>query len=143
MRTVIALKRNGERPTQSEVDNWDQIKTERAYQEYRSKRKEKPWLKTVRQSVPASPYYRELCRYVGVPCKKPEDFEEVEPEKEVELIEFPEIKNDKSKVWTYNGQEFTTNQLAKKVGVDRKVITQRIRKGWTIRHILKHGGVIS
>ncbi|UXU54269.1 hypothetical protein MUA11_08075 [Staphylococcus agnetis] len=143
MRTVIALKRNGEKIAQSELDNWDQIKTEKAYQEYKSKRKEKPWLKTVPQSVPASPYYRELCKFANVPCKKPEDFEEVELEKEVELIEFPTIERDKSKVWTYNGQEFTTNQLAKKVGVDRKVITQRIRKGWTIRHILKHGGVIS
>ncbi|UXU67451.1 hypothetical protein MUA52_05040 [Staphylococcus agnetis] len=142
MRTVIALKRNGEKIAQSELDNWDQMKTERAYQEYRSKRKEKPWLKTVRQSVPASPAYRDLCRYAGVPLKEPQDFEEVEIE-EVELIEFPTIERDKSKVWTYNGQEFTTNQLAKKVGVDRKVITQRIRKGWTIRHILKHGGVIS
>ncbi|KFE41949.1 hypothetical protein [Staphylococcus agnetis] len=140
MRTVIALKRNGEKIAQSELDNWDQMKTEKAYQEYKSKRKEKPWLKTVRQSVPASPAYRDLCRYAGVQVKEPEEFHE--SEKEVELIEFPTIERDKSKVWSYNGQEFTTNQLAKKVGVDRKVITQRLRKGWTIRHILKHGGVI-
>ncbi|PTH57676.1 hypothetical protein [Staphylococcus agnetis] len=142
MRTVIALKRKGEKIAQSELDNWDQMKTEKAYQEYRSKRKDKPWLKTVRQSVPASPAYRDLCRYVGVPVKEPHEFEGIETEETVELIEFPTIERDKSKVWSYNGQEFTTNQLAKKVGVDRKVITQRLRKGWTIRHILKHGGVI-
>ncbi|UXU63557.1 hypothetical protein MUA52_08380 [Staphylococcus agnetis] len=143
MRTVIALKRNGEKIAQSELDNWDQMKTEKAYQEYRSKRKEKPWLKTVPQSVPASPAYRDLCRYAGVQVKEPHEFEDIETKETVELIEFPTIERDKSKVWTYNRQEFTTNQLAKKVGVDRKVITQRIRKGWTIRHILKHGGVIS
>lgn len=141
MRTVIALKRNGEKIAQTEMDKYDKYHTEKAYQEYRSKRKTKPWLKTVPQSAPASRAYRDLCRYVGVPVKEPQDFEEIE--EKVELIEFPTIERDKSKVWSYNGQEFTTNQLAKKVGVDRKVITQRLRKGWTIRHILKHGGVIS
>ena len=143
MRTVIALKRNGEKIAQSEMDKYDKYYTEKAYQEYKSKRKEKPWLKTVPQSMPASPAYRDLCRYVGVPVKEPHEFEDIEIEEAVEFIEFPTIERDKSKVWSYNGQEFTTNQLAKKVGVDRKVITQRIRKGWTIRHILKHGGVIS
>ena len=70
MRTVIALKRNGERPTQSEVDNWDQIKTERAYQEYRSKRKEKPWLSTVPQSVPYTRYGQYLSENIRIGAYK-------------------------------------------------------------------------
>lgn len=141
MHTVLALHRNGEKPTITSHDEFEKSKMEQAYQKYKSKRNEKPWLKTIPQSVPASPAYRDLCRYAGVPLKEPQDFEEVEIE-EVELIEFPTIERDKSKVWTYNGQEFTTNQLAKKTGVDRKVINQRLSYGWTIRQILKHEGVI-
>ncbi|UXU59016.1 hypothetical protein [Staphylococcus agnetis] len=138
---TLALHRNGEKPTITSHDEFEKSKMEQAYQKYKSKRNEKPWLKTIPQSVPASPAYRDLCRYAGVPLKEPQDFEEVEIE-EVELIEFPTIERDKSKVWTYNGQEFTTNQLAKKTGVDRKVINQRLSYGWTIRQILKHEGVI-
>ncbi|MCE5153288.1 hypothetical protein KJB58_02285 [Staphylococcus hyicus] len=70
MRTVIALKRNGEKIAQSELDNWDQIKTEKAYQEYKSKRKEKPWLKTVPQSVPYTSYGKYLSENIRLGAYK-------------------------------------------------------------------------
>ncbi|NJI03092.1 hypothetical protein [Staphylococcus agnetis] len=70
MRTVIALKRNGEKIAQTEMDKYDKYHTEKAYQEYKSKRKEKPWLETVPQSVPFTRYGKYLSENIRIGAYK-------------------------------------------------------------------------
>ncbi|UEX89709.1 hypothetical protein [Staphylococcus ratti] len=138
MRTVLALKRNGEKINETSYDQFDQMKAERAYQNYKNNRKSKPWLKTVPQSVKPSPAYYDLCRFVGVPTEVPDSSKENNERK----IDFPVIENDRSRELNYNGQTFTVNQLAKLIGKTREDINQRLSKGWTVRRFLKNGGFI-
>ncbi|OSP20410.1 hypothetical protein [Staphylococcus agnetis] len=135
MRTVIALKRNGEKIAQSELDNWDQMKTEKAYQEYKSKRKEKPWLKTVPQSVPASRAYRDLCRFAGV--SKPLKRLDAKP-KEKKL---PKIPNDHTREFMINGYVVSVRQLAKLLDMRYEVVDSKLRRGVTPEALLKKKGV--
>lgn len=138
MRTVIALKRNGERPTQSEVDNWDQIKTEKAYQEYRSKRKEKPWLKTVPQSVPASRAYYSSCEFARVPVKQKEIKRYPAKPKEKKL---PKIPGDHSREFIINGYVVSVRQLAKLLNMRYEVVNSRLRNGATPEELMEKKGV--
>ncbi|PTG67127.1 hypothetical protein, partial [Staphylococcus chromogenes] len=71
MHTVLALHRNGEKPTITSHDEFEKSKMEQAYQRYKTKRKEKPWLTTVPQSVKPSRAYYDLCDFVGVPREMP------------------------------------------------------------------------
>lgn len=73
MHTVLALHRNGEKPTITSHDELEKSKMEQAYQRYKTKRKEKPWLTTVPQSVKPSRAYYDLCRFAGVPVKQKEN----------------------------------------------------------------------
>lgn len=70
MHTVLSLKRNGDKPTQSEVDKFDKYKMEQAYQDYKNKRKEKPWLETVPQSVPFTRYGKYLSENIRIGAYK-------------------------------------------------------------------------
>ncbi|TJY16718.1 hypothetical protein, partial [Staphylococcus chromogenes] len=71
MHTVLALHRNGEKPTITSNDEFEKSKMEQAYQKYKFKRNEKPWLETVPQSVKPSRAYYDLCDFVGVPREVP------------------------------------------------------------------------
>lgn len=70
MHTVLALHRNGEKPTITSHDEFQKSKMEQAYQEYKSKRKEKPWLKTVPQSKPLSKYGKYLSENIRIGAYK-------------------------------------------------------------------------
>lgn len=139
MRTVLALNRNGEKPTITSHDEFEKSKMEQAYQRYKSKRKEKPWLTTVPQSVKPSRAYYDLCDFVGVPREMPK----MKVRKILEpLLKLPEIPNDRSAVHEYKGQKITTLQLAALTNTSKTTIRKRLNRGWSIEKILKIGGVI-
>ncbi|MDT0672839.1 hypothetical protein [Staphylococcus chromogenes] len=102
MHTVLALHRNGEKPTITSHDEFESLKMEQAYQRYKSKRKEKPWLTTVPQSVKPSRAYYDLCDFVGVPREMPKKKIKIKTEP---LLKLPEIPNDRSSVHEYKGQK--------------------------------------
>ncbi|WP_419791984.1 hypothetical protein RCF72_08035 [Staphylococcus chromogenes] len=136
---TLALHRNREKPTQSSVDKYDKYQMEMAYQRYKAKKKEKPWLKTVPQSVKPSRAYYDLCDFVGVPREMPK----MKVRKILEpLLKLPEIPNDRSAVHEYKGQQITTLQLAALTNTSKTTIRKRLNRGWSIEKILKIGGVI-
>lgn len=139
MRTVLALHRNGEKPTITSHDEFEKSKMEQAYQRYKTKRKEKPWLTTVPQSVKPSRAYYDLCDFVGVPREMPKKKIKIKTEP---LLKLPEIPNDRSSVHEYKGQKITTLQLAALTKTSKTTIRKRINRGWSIEKILKIGGVI-
>lgn len=139
MHTVLALHRNGEKPTTTSHDEFEKSKMEQAYQRYKTKRKEKPWLTTVPQSVKPSRAYYDLCEFVGVPREMPK----MKVRKILEpLLKLPEIPNDRSAVHEYKGQKITTLQLAALTNTSKTTIRKRLNRGWSIEKILKIGGVI-
>ncbi|PTG53509.1 hypothetical protein BU687_05020 [Staphylococcus chromogenes] len=139
MHTVLALHRNGEKPTITSHDEFEKSKMEQAYQRYKTKRKEKPWLITVPQSVKASRAYYDLCDFVGVPREMPK----MKVRKILEpLLKLPEIPNDRSAVHEYKGQKITTLQLAALTNTSKTTIRKRLNRGWSIEKILKISGVI-
>lgn len=139
MRTVLALHRNGEKPTITSHDEFEKSKMEQAYQRYKSKRKEKPWLTTVPQSVKHSRAYYDLCDFVGVPREMPKKKIKIKTEP---LLKLPEIPNDRSSVHEYKGQKITTLQLAALTKTSKTTIRKRINRGWSLEKILKIGGLI-
>lgn len=139
MRTVLALHRNGEKPTITSHDEFEKSKMEQAYQRYKTKRKEKPWLTTVPQSVKPSRAYYDLCDFVGVPREMPKKKIKIKTEP---LLKLPEIPNDRSAVHEYKGQKITTLQLAALTNTSKTTIRKRINRGWSIEKILKVSGLI-
>lgn len=139
MHTVLALHRNGEKPTITSHDEFESLKMEQAYQRYKTKRKEKPWLATIPQSVKPSRAYYDLCDFVGVPREMPKKNVQkiLEP-----LLKLPEIPNDRSAVHEYKGQKITTLQLAALTKTSKTTIRKRLSRGWSIEKILKNGEVI-
>ncbi|PTG88737.1 hypothetical protein BU645_09885 [Staphylococcus chromogenes] len=139
MHTVLALHRNGEKPTITSHDEFEKSKMEQTYQRYKTKRKEKPWLTTVPQSVKPSRAYYDLCDFVGVPREMPK----MKVRKILEtLLKLPEIPNDRSAVHEYKGQKITTLQLAALTNTSKTTIRKRLNRGWSIEKILKISGVI-
>ncbi|WP_381418707.1 hypothetical protein ACFDHY_02850 [Staphylococcus hyicus] len=138
MRTVLSLKRNGDKPTQTEVDKFDKYKMEQAYQEYRSKRKEKPWLSTVPQSVKASHAYYDLCRFAGVPVKQKEIKRYEAKPKEKKLSKIP---GDHSREFIINGYVVSVRQLAKLLNMRYEVVNSRLRNGATPEELMEKKGV--
>ncbi|PTG08613.1 hypothetical protein [Staphylococcus chromogenes] len=67
---TLALHRNGERPTTSEVDKFQKSKMEDAYRNYKAEREAKPWLKTVPQSKPLSKYGKYLSDNIRIGAYK-------------------------------------------------------------------------
>lgn len=138
MHTVLALHRNGEKPTITSHDEFEKSKMEQAYQRYKTKRKEKPWLTTVPQSVKPSRAYYDLCDFVGVPREIPKKKIKIKTEP---LLKLPEIPNDRSAVHEYKGQKITTLQLAKLTNINKTTIRKQISRGWSVGRILEVGGV--
>lgn len=136
MHTVLALHRNGEKPTITSHDEFDKSKMEDAYRNYKAEREAKPWLKTVPQSVKPSRAYYDLCKFAGVPREMPKK-KVAEP-----LLKLPEIPNDRSSVHEYKGQKITTLQLAALTNTSKTTIRKRINRGWSIEKILKVSGLI-
>ncbi|NHM92945.1 hypothetical protein [Staphylococcus sp. 10602379] len=148
MRIVIALKRNGEKQTITSHDKFESLKMEQAYQRYKTKRKEKPWLTTVPQSVKPSRAYYDLCRYAGVPVKqkeikgleaKPKEIKRY-PEKPKE-IKIPKIPGDHSREFIINGYVVSVRQLAKLLNMRYEVVNSRLRNGATPEELLEKKGV--
>ncbi|HEC2192593.1 TPA: hypothetical protein R1956_002343 [Staphylococcus delphini] len=54
---TLALGRNGDKLTETTHDEFDKLKTERAYGEYKNSRKDKSHLEKYPQSVKASDFY--------------------------------------------------------------------------------------
>ncbi|EGQ4129190.1 hypothetical protein P3K40_09405 [Staphylococcus pseudintermedius] len=57
---TLALGRNGDKLTETIHDEFDKLKTDRAYREYKNSRKDKTHLVKYPQSVKASDYYKYL-----------------------------------------------------------------------------------
>ncbi|MFP4921094.1 hypothetical protein ACJVVW_09745 [Staphylococcus coagulans] len=57
---TIALGRNGDKVTESTHDEFDKLKTDRAYRAYKNSRKDKSHLSRYPQSVEPSDYYKYL-----------------------------------------------------------------------------------
>ncbi|QDW90465.1 hypothetical protein DWB97_08605 [Staphylococcus chromogenes] len=70
MRTVLALRRSGDRPTQSSGDKFQNSKMEQAYRNYKAEREVKPWLTTVPQSKPLSKYGKYLSDNIKIGAYK-------------------------------------------------------------------------
>ncbi|MGV3187215.1 hypothetical protein [Staphylococcus chromogenes] len=138
MHTVLALHRNGEKPTITSHDEFESLKMEQAYQRYKTKRKEKPWLTTVPQSVKPSRAYYDLCRFAGVPVKQKEIKRyEAEP-KEKKL---PKIPGDHSREFIINGYVVSVRQLAKLLNMRYEVVDSRLRNGATPEELMEKKGV--
>ncbi|NJH86138.1 hypothetical protein GLV96_06165 [Staphylococcus agnetis] len=135
---TLALHRNGEKPTQSSVDKYDKYQMEMAYQRYKAKKKEKPWLETVPQSVPASRAYYDLCKFVGVPVKQKEIKRYPAKPKEKKL---PKIPGDHSREFIINGYVVSVRQLAKLLNMRYEVVKSRLRSGVTPEALLEKKGV--
>lgn len=136
---TLALHRNGEKTTITSHDEFEKSKMEQAYQRYKTKRKEKPWLTTVPQSVKPSRAYYDLCDFVGVPREMPKKIHKIKQEP---LLKLPEIPNDRSAVHEYKGQKITTLQLAALTKTSKTTIRKRLNRGWSIEKILKVSGLI-
>ncbi|MDT0959833.1 hypothetical protein [Staphylococcus pseudintermedius] len=61
---TIALGRNGDKLTETAQDEFDKLKTDRAYREYKNSRKDKSHLVKYPQSVEPSDFYKYLKRQV-------------------------------------------------------------------------------
>ncbi len=57
---TLALGRNGDKLTETAHDEFDKLKTDRAYREYKNSRKDKTHLVKYPQSVKASDYFKFL-----------------------------------------------------------------------------------
>lgn len=138
MRTVLALHRNGEKPTITSHDEFEKSKMEQAYQRYKSKRKEKPWLTTVPQSVKPSRAYYDLCRFAGVPVKQKEikRYEAKSIEKKL-----PKIPGDHSREFIINGYVVSVRQLAELLNMRYEVVNSRLRNGATPEELMEKKGV--
>ncbi|WP_419791399.1 hypothetical protein RCF73_04925 [Staphylococcus chromogenes] len=138
MRTVLALHRNGEKPTVTSHDEFEKSKMERAYQRYKTKRKEKPWLTTVPQSVKPSRAYYDLCRFAGVPVKQKEIKRYEAKPKEKKL---PKIPGDHTREFMINGYVVSVRQLAKLLNMRYEVVNSRLRNGTTPEELMEKKGV--
>ncbi|MCD8905913.1 hypothetical protein K2V56_10505 [Staphylococcus chromogenes] len=138
MHTVVALRRSGERPTTSEVDKFQKSKMEDAYRNYKTKRKAKPWLKTVPQSVKPSRAYYDLCRFVGVPIKQKEIKRLDAKPKEKKL---PKIPGDHSREFIINGYVVSVRQLAKLLNMRYEVVNSKLRNESTPEELMEKKGV--
>ncbi|MDU0476506.1 hypothetical protein QVA73_06320 [Staphylococcus chromogenes] len=138
MHTVLALHRNGERPTQSSVDKYDKYQMEMAYQRYKAKKKEKPWLDTVPQSVPASRAFYSSCEFAGVPVKQKPIKRYAAKPKEKKL---PKIPGDHSREFIINGYVVSVRQLAKLLNMRYEVVDSRLRNGATPEELMEKKGV--
>uniref|UniRef100_A0AB39C7U6 Transcriptional regulator n=1 Tax=Staphylococcus phage Pel11 TaxID=3235046 RepID=A0AB39C7U6_9CAUD len=138
MHTVLALHRNGEKPTITSHDEFEKSKMEQAYQRYKTKRKEKPWLTTVPQSVKPSRAYYDLCDFVGVPVKQKEIKRYEAKPKEKKL---PKIPGDHSREFMINGYVVSVRQLAKLLDMRYEVVDNRLRNGVTPEELLEKKGV--
>ncbi|PPD60219.1 hypothetical protein CYI98_008575 [Staphylococcus pseudintermedius] len=63
-RYTLALGRNGDKLTETAHDEFDKLKTDRAYREYKNSRKDKSHLVKYPQSVEPSDFYKYLKRQV-------------------------------------------------------------------------------
>ncbi|HDK5690574.1 TPA: hypothetical protein PTC44_001522 [Staphylococcus pseudintermedius] len=61
---TLALGRNGDKLTETAHDEFDKLKTDRAYREYKNSRKDKSHLVKYPQSVEPSDFYKYLKRQV-------------------------------------------------------------------------------
>ncbi|EMC0287951.1 hypothetical protein U9W38_000895 [Staphylococcus pseudintermedius] len=61
---TLALGRNGDKLTETAHDEFDKLKTDRAYREYKNSRKDKSHLVEYPQSVEPSDFYKYLKRQV-------------------------------------------------------------------------------
>lgn len=138
MRTVLALHRNGEKPTITSHDKFEKLKMEQAYQRYKTKRKEKPWLTTVPQSVKASRAYYDLCRFAGVPVKQKEIKRYEAKPKEKKL---PKIPGDHTREFIINGYVVSVRQLAKLLNMRYEVVNSRLRNGASPEELIEKKGV--
>ncbi|MCD9070634.1 hypothetical protein [Staphylococcus chromogenes] len=138
MHTVLALHRNGEKPTITSHDEFEKSKMEQAYRNYKTKRKAKPWLKTVPQSVKPSRAYYDLCRFVGVPIKQKEIKRLDAKPKEKKL---PKIPGDHSREFIINGYVVSVRQLAKLLNMRYEVVDSRLRNGVKPEELLEKKGV--
>lgn len=138
MHTVLALHRNGEKPTITSHDEFEKSKMEQAYQRYKSKRKEKPWLTTVPQSVKPSRAYYDLCRFAGVPVKQKQIKSLEAKPKEKKL---PKIPGDHSREFIINGYVVSVRQLAKLLNMRYEVVNSRLRNGATPEELMEKKGV--
>ncbi|EOZ4066669.1 hypothetical protein ACQLQ3_002263 [Staphylococcus pseudintermedius] len=57
---TLALGRNGDKLTETAHDEFDKLKTDRAYREYKNSRKDKTHLEKYPQSVEPSDYFKFL-----------------------------------------------------------------------------------
>ncbi|EJD5757506.1 hypothetical protein Q6869_002583 [Staphylococcus pseudintermedius] len=57
---TLALGRNGDKLTETAHDEFDKLKTDRAYREYKNSRKDKSHLVKYPQSVEPSEFYKYL-----------------------------------------------------------------------------------
>ncbi|EGQ1685702.1 hypothetical protein [Staphylococcus pseudintermedius] len=57
---TLALGRNGDKLTETAHDEFDKLKTDRAYREYKNSRKDKTHLEKYPQSVNPSDYFKFL-----------------------------------------------------------------------------------
>lgn len=135
---TLALHRNGEKPTTSEVDKFDKYQMEMAYQRYKAKKKEKPWLETVQQSVPASRAYYDSCKFAGVPVKQKKIKRYPAKPKEKKL---PKIPGDHSREFIINGYVVSVRQLAKLLDMRYEVVDSRLRNGATPEELMEKKGV--
>ncbi|PTG58818.1 hypothetical protein [Staphylococcus chromogenes] len=138
MHTVLALHRNGEKPTITSHDEFESLKMEHAYQRYKAKRREKPWLTTVPQSVKASRAYYDLCRFAGVPVKQKEIKRYEAKPKEKKL---PKIPGDHSREFIINGYVVSVRQLAKLLNMRYEVVNSKLRNGATPEELMEKKGV--
>ncbi|PTH38726.1 hypothetical protein [Staphylococcus agnetis] len=138
MRTVLALRRSGDRPTQSSVDKFQNSKMEEAYRNYKAERETKPWLSTVPQSVKPSRAYYDLCDFVGVPVKQKEIKRYEAKPKEKKL---PKIPGDHTREFMINGYVVSVRQLAKLLNMRYEVVNSRLRNGATPEELMEKKGV--
>ncbi|PTG98979.1 hypothetical protein [Staphylococcus chromogenes] len=135
---TLALHRNGEKPTITSHDEFEKSKMKQAYQRYKSKRNEKPWLTTVPQSVKPSRAYYDLCRFAGVPVKQKEIKRYEAKPKEKKL---PKIPGDHSREFIINGYVVSVRQLAKLLNMRYEVVNSKLRNGATPEELMEKKGV--
>ncbi|MDT0715396.1 hypothetical protein RM629_04020 [Staphylococcus chromogenes] len=138
MHTVLALHRNGEKPTITSHDEFEKSKMEQAYRKYKAEREAKPWLKTVPQSVPASRAYYSSCEFARVPVKQKEIKRYPAKPKEKKL---PKIPGDHSREFIINGYVVSVRQLAKLLNMRYEVVDSRLRNGATPEELMEKKGV--
>ncbi|MDU0481059.1 hypothetical protein [Staphylococcus chromogenes] len=132
---TLALHRNGDKPTTSEVDKFQKSKMEDAYRNYKAEREAKPWLSTVPQSVKPSRAYYDLCKFAGVP-KSIKRYPAKPKEKKL-----PKIPDDHSREFIINGYVVSVRQLAKLLNMRYEVVDSRLRNGATPEELMEKKGV--